>query len=247
MIIHVYTVCWNEETLMPYFLRHYAQFADRIVVYDNESDDGTAEIARAFPKTCVRTFGTDDQLRDDVLIDIKNNDWKESRGMADWVIVVDVDEFLWHENLPAYLEACRAHGISLPVPQGFEMLAQAPPGGAGQIVDEIRTGAPEPRFAKCCVFDPNRIVEISYGPGCHRANPIGEVRADRSPELKLLHYRFLGRDWVQRRWEARSRRLSPLNRAKRWSVHYEMDQHAVALWVNRLRDNAFDVIGSTAS
>ena len=38
MRIHVYTVSWNEEKIMPHFLRFYGAVADRIVVYDNGMD-----------------------------------------------------------------------------------------------------------------------------------------------------------------------------------------------------------------
>ena len=30
-LIDVYTICWNEERMLPYFLRHYGQFARRIL------------------------------------------------------------------------------------------------------------------------------------------------------------------------------------------------------------------------
>src|SRR5579883_908706 len=33
-IIHVYAVCHNEELLLPYFLRHYEDFAERIIIFD---------------------------------------------------------------------------------------------------------------------------------------------------------------------------------------------------------------------
>jgi hypothetical protein len=242
MIVHVYTTCWNEEVLMPYFLRHYGRFADRIIVYDNESDDATVQIARAFPQASVRTFQTGHEMRDDIMLDIRNTDWKESRHLADWVIVVDLDEFLWHENLPAHLERCREMGVSLPSLEGFEMLANAPPQGPGQIYDEIKIGAPEPFYAKRCVFNPDAIRDINYGAGCHAAHPVGNVVEDHLPGLKLLHFRFLGRPWIQARWQARSARLSALNRSRNWSLHYEMDQAAIDLWISRLKQNALQVV-----
>lgn len=51
--IHVYTICWNEERFLPYFLRHYGAFAEEITVFDNGSDDNSVAIARAFPNTRV--------------------------------------------------------------------------------------------------------------------------------------------------------------------------------------------------
>jgi hypothetical protein len=47
MRVHVYTICWNESRVIEYFLRHYEQFAERVVVYDENSTDGTKEILAA--------------------------------------------------------------------------------------------------------------------------------------------------------------------------------------------------------
>jgi glycosyltransferase involved in cell wall biosynthesis len=59
MNIHVYTVAYNEELLMPFFLRHYKRFANHITVFDNESTDKTAELAKAAGANVV-AFSTDD-------------------------------------------------------------------------------------------------------------------------------------------------------------------------------------------
>src|ERR1700722_20355846 len=54
--IHVYSICWNERRMIEYFLRHYETFAERIVIYDDDSDDGTKEILLAHNKVEVRRF-----------------------------------------------------------------------------------------------------------------------------------------------------------------------------------------------
>ena len=53
--IHVYTMSYSEEMFMPYFLRHYTSFAERVVVLDNHSSDRTADIVRSFPGTVCGT------------------------------------------------------------------------------------------------------------------------------------------------------------------------------------------------
>ena len=42
-MIHLYTICWNEERMLPFFFRHYDQWVDRYVVYDDNSTDATLE------------------------------------------------------------------------------------------------------------------------------------------------------------------------------------------------------------
>src|SRR5579862_3249330 len=84
----VYAACWNEAPLLPYFLRHY-HWAEKIVLFDNESDDGSKEVAARFSNVEWRTMETNVYLDEPALIHMKNHAWKESRGAnVDFVIVV---------------------------------------------------------------------------------------------------------------------------------------------------------------
>ena len=56
MIIHLYTISWNEARLLGYFFRHYDRWVDRYFVHDDGSTDGTLEILRSHPKVVVRAF-----------------------------------------------------------------------------------------------------------------------------------------------------------------------------------------------
>src|SRR5262245_10937973 len=124
MKIHVYMPTYNEEKFLPYFLRHYSTFATEIHAIDNCSNDGTYDILKACPLVkSIESVYTEDEMREDFLLEIKDNAWKLSRGKADWVIVVDCDELLYHKNLPAYLEKCERDGVSIVWPVGYEMLS----------------------------------------------------------------------------------------------------------------------------
>jgi glycosyltransferase involved in cell wall biosynthesis len=106
MRIHVYSMGWNEGRFLPFYLAHYGMFAERIVYFDNESDDETSQLLDADPRCERRTIATQGEMRDDILVQLKNSAWKESRGLADWVVVCDVDELLYHPALRQYLESC---------------------------------------------------------------------------------------------------------------------------------------------
>jgi len=55
--LSVYTICWNNEFILPHFLEHYSQFADRIFIIDDHSTDLTAEIAKAHPMVTYSLYG----------------------------------------------------------------------------------------------------------------------------------------------------------------------------------------------
>jgi len=220
--IHVYAVCHNEEALLPYFLRHYGAFADRIVVFDGASTDRSREILRAHPK--VRLVDSSERPSHDegmydepTLMKIRNRAYRDSRGEADWVMVVDIDEFIHHPDIVELLKRYSREGITLPGIVGFEMVSEDPPTGTGRIQDEIRTGFLNRRYSKQAVFDPR--VEINFEYGCHECFPEGPVKKSPEAEIKLLHYRFLGERHFADKYMLRQRRMSPESRIMKWGTH----------------------------
>lgn len=197
MIIKVATICWNEEKILPFFLRHYEQFCDQIIVYDNHSDDKSQEIIRNHPKTELRFFNSGGKSREDIEIRVKSD---ASLGVeADWIIVVDTDEIIYHPNLVEYLQQCKDKGITVPIPTGWDMISQTFPKDEGQIYDQVKTGVCREKFNKQAVFVPKQ-VRMNYGPGCHpntkaAHQPKGNVVTSQDPELKLLHFKMMGLEY----------------------------------------------------
>ncbi len=140
--------------------------------------------------------------------------------------MVDCDELLWHPHLGDYLNACRKRGITIPKPQGYEMVSETFPVGAGQIYDTVTRGSPFSRLSKCVVFDPEAIEEIDYEPGAHAAHPRGRVVRDEPPALKLLHFKHLGLPYLLRRYHQLADRLTDLDRRMNWGHHYgQSEEH----------------------
>lgn len=222
MRVHVYTVCHNEEVLLPYFLRHYGAIADEIVVYDDDSTDASREIVASCPRASLayaheiapHTRGTYSEM---ALTRIRNNAYKRSRGRAEWVIVVDVDEFLYHPRLVDTLWRYHAEGITLPRTVGYDMVSEGPPRGMAHIYDEIKRGFINEEYAKRAVFDP--MLSIRYAPGSHSCAPDGIVRESRDAELMLLHFRFLGEDYFVNKYATRQSRMSAESRARGWGMY----------------------------
>lgn len=217
----VYTVAHNEAVLLPFFVRHYA-WAERIVVYDDASTDGTRAVLAQFPQVEVRPFDSGGVLDEGVLNGIKNHCWKECRGQGvDFVVVVDADEFVWVEDLPAKLLRWKAEGVNLVRPTGFDMIAGEPPAGDGLLTASVRRGKRNPDYDKPCIFQPDAFTEIIFTAGCHDCGPRGEIHELRTDEARLLHYRFLGEDFYVERMALRRARRSEANRQNGWGFHYE--------------------------
>lgn len=191
--ICVYTFCYNEEKILPFFLRHYLSFCDEVVVYDNGSTDNSAKIINSFKNTRIVKYNPG-ELRDDLHVVMKNNIWKEARGRFDFVIVVDADEFIYYPDMKKLLAYCKKNGKTVLHQKGYEMVGESDPGSEGMLNDRIKKGVYNRLYDKKVVFDPNKIREMNYTPGAHKAVPRGRVRYFRSPDLKLLHYKFLSKE-----------------------------------------------------
>jgi glycosyltransferase involved in cell wall biosynthesis len=231
MTAWVYTVARNESLMMPYLLRHYATFCDRMVVYDDKSDDGTPDHARAGGAE-VRPYPFEG-LDDIEFVGLANAVYIEARGQADWIIWVDADEFLYHPRgmLQRLLELKEA-GITLPKVQGYGMIADAPPTTRYQIYDEINVGFEHHRYSKPCILNP--ILGIRWEVGKHDIKVFGNGATTNTDDpLRLLHYRYLGREYHEARNAKNWERISKQNIAYRlgyetapgWQGEYSANWH----------------------
>jgi len=243
MKIWAYAICWNEEKILPYYLRHYEKFCDKIIIYDNESTDRSREIIKAHPKTELRTYITKGQIRDDVYLQLKEKSVYEAKDNVDYVIVGDIDEFLYHPDINLFLK--QNTGFSFYRPTGFQMVSDSYPNTKNQIYSQCKIGVPTYNLCKPILFNPNKVDELKLSPGGHTVAYLKEGdkeyefsydnKAKWNPgwspfkprfknfydsPLKLLHYKYIGIDYVVNRQKVLANRLSEINRKMGWGKHY---------------------------
>ena len=226
--VHVYTFCFNEQMMMPYFLRHYLPIADKITIYDNYSTDGSIDLARVYDKVEIIQFDTNNELRDDIHTEIRNNCWKDCA--EDIAIVCDLDEFLHHPNLPRFLKRFMANKYTVAKPIAYDMVSHSLPITSEQIYDEIKIGGRQPFYDKPVLFVPAHIENMNFYPGGHHVLPEGQVKLYQNDlALKLLHYKFLSVEYVVGRRRLGESRRSEINRKNKWGVEYEQQYEAETL------------------
>lgn len=225
--ITVMACCFNEAAILPFFIEHYQRFvgATRIVLQDGGSTDDTAEIVARYPGVEL-VVKRSEKLDDRELLQIRNEAWKPWRDEADWIIVCDVDEFLYHPDIKAELRRLKDAGITLPMVEGFEMLSkQFPVHRPGRFLwQDIQAGFAVPDYYnKNLVFDPR--IDINYHLGCHSCAPTGPVRRSEGMVFRNLHYRMLSHQHIVDKSRRAAARLSDWNRQSNAGFHYR--QHAV--------------------
>lgn len=229
-IIHYYAVCWNEEKILPFMLDYYERFVDKFFIYDNYSTDSSETILKYRNDTEIVKFKMD-KINESTYLDIKNNCWKKSRGKADYVIVCDVDEFLFHPCLSEYLLKSKQEKITFFTPVGYNMYSNTFPeyNPNTPITECVRNGVKDMNFNKSIIFDPCAIVEINYTAGAHYCYPWGGVKSSDNDELLLLHYKHLGVEYVLNRFRMYKNRLSDENVERSYGLQYLQDEQKITL------------------
>lgn len=212
-MVEAHIIAWNEAETIRFTIDHYLRFCERVIIYDNFSTDGTREISESLGAE-VKTFGICGELNDKEYKRLKDNCWKGSD--ADYVIVCDADEILYHPQLDYLLSIGKSSGKTIFKTQGFNIYSNYFP-----INDwlDIQTGIIDNSYSKLCIFSP-RLKEINYVYGCHEANPKGDlVWGD--TQLWLLHYRCVGGiERLIQRHNLYKPRLSQINLKWKMGSHY---------------------------
>ena len=223
MSIHLYTACWNEEQIIPFFLRHYEPLVDRIVVYDDGSTDRSAELLRASPKVEVRTIRREADSFFDAHMTLFETCWQESRGRADWVCLVDLDEFLFQPDFHRYLAVQREAGVTLIKAVGYEMVSEDFPPAGATLANLLTRGIREHHLDKTALFAPDAIQQMNHSVGRHLCSPVGRLVPLAKEGIQLRHFKNLGLDYLLARTHALAGRLTSDDLARGWSTHYLRD------------------------
>ena len=216
--IEVHLVCYNEELILPYALRHYKTFASRIIVHDGGSTDRSKQICEEFGVE-VQHWETKGQINDELLRILKETCWLKTD--AQWVIMADADELVYfpdgvvntltqHTKLRTPVVKCR----------GFEMESSTLPTTEGQIYEEINHGSPDDRwYGKPCLIQRKLVRSIHFTHGAHECD--AELmnrtrfrpRTPHMPPVFLLHYKHIGSiERIGERYDGNKSRFSEVNK-----------------------------------
>jgi hypothetical protein len=219
MIIHTHILTHNEEKLLPFTLDHYSSFSDKIFIHDNMSDDSTDDIVNIYPKAQIHKWESNGQMDELTQVNKRNNDYKKFSRDADWVIVCDCDEFLYHPNILGVLLKYKNEGVTVPKIQGYVMASNVFPKYDGKLITEkIKIGEEsDPMGSKNIIFNPK--IDMLFGEGSHRFTSNNTIFSN-DVELKLLHYRFLSKQYLNNIYKSRSERLSSDTKRRGWNGHY---------------------------
>lgn len=256
----VLTTSFFEAPLAPWFLRHYEQFADRIIVYDDASTDGTREILAAHPKVQLHDWEHDNGIDETQRLEWGAQCMRAMVGQCTWLIVVDFDEFIFgpsesYEDIRPILEKEQKRGTSVIQTAGFNMMHKESKtdgvphindyGPSVQLWHVIPNGVRAPVYAKPCIVTPDS--GVNWCMGRHSLNTTAGITLSEQPRLKLLHFRYLSPEYTRQRnarnWARCCAKTG--DKAAAWTCDVNRDspkQEATRLWTRLAQKECFNVI-----
>lgn len=224
-MVEVHILAYNEERILPYTIRHYLTYADRVIVHDAYSTDATEAVSLAGGAE-VAKWGLGGEVNDEEYCALKNSCWLGTD--ADWVIVCDADEMIYFpQDARATLETYLRVGAAVIKPHGFEMFSEVWPTTQGQIYDEIKMGAPDDKwYSKPLLWNTHLVEDSGLGMGSHESMPVlrngdflrcGKNWLFPDPPCYLLHWHQIGpAQRIADRYDAIKLRMSRTNKAHGW-------------------------------
>jgi len=254
--IQLITMWYNEAFLAPFFLKHYA-WVDKIhILLDADTDDSTEEVAARYPNVSIERFTFPDMM-DDLIKSRKINEKYRSITDADYVIVVDSDEFITCNRLA---DSVKDHIISKDKNLYFSTLWQVYQheddnrlDAAKPVLQQRRHG--DPTIANCNIKPTvaRAGLDIVWGVGNHAVVLNGQHMSWLTPNMDVMaehkvsvlpadmlqgaHWRLFDlEEVITRRTRNRSARQSLVNLTTNLSSHlHKASAAAVIAEFNRMK------------
>jgi hypothetical protein len=235
IVVNIFILCYNESVLIPHTINHYRKYLpnSKITIYDNESSDNSVEIAKSMGCDVV-TFQSSNIQNEYVQEGVKNQCWKNVE--SGWVLVIDMDEWICVTEDDLLNE--QLNGTSILTIKGFNMIGESEKVNLDDIdLHTIKRSVIHPPENKKMCFLKDKITEMNYNIGAHKARPIGDVKYSSKIYINK-HMYLLGLNFVINKTIKRYERTE-IMRQHGLDGHYTNDINKITNYYNRLLSESF--------
>jgi hypothetical protein len=147
--------------------------------------------------------------------------------------------------MPAYLQRCKAEGVTMIHPRGYEMVGDRFPAAGTHLVEQLPEGVPMFGQDKRQLFNPDAITGINFSPGRHGCAPTGKVVEPRGAEAALMHYKYVDpRAYTIPRQQILGRRLLPGDVSQGFGIQYRLPAEKLFNYFHWLKMHATRVVAA---
>lgn len=120
------TLCYNEIDILPFVAQYWERIADKVVVYDNGSTDGSIEFLQSLPYVELRHFDSEGQ-NDLIQKTIKEDAYKEFKDEYDIIVICDMDECFYFKDFDVVCQRMIDEGYNVVVVPNYGLCEESKP------------------------------------------------------------------------------------------------------------------------
>ena len=164
---------------------------------------------------------------------------QKSRGKADWVIVLDMDECLYVKDTKIF-DKMKEGGYTICAPQWYDFVSEEiPVYTEGKLLHEISNKANK-GCGKVVLFNPDKIYNINYTVGAHTCRPNGEIKYYNENVYVLHINKHLSFEYLLKKYKELNNRQSDTNKKNNWCIHYAFSEERLKNDYDKSLNNAID-------
>lgn len=222
--VHIFIMCYNEETLLPHTIEHYRQrmFPTanvQITLLDNRSTDNTLAIAKQLGGIYIQSFESEGIMNEFILTELRNRCWNGVK--QGWVLMIDMDE--WINITEADLLREEEVGTTVIETRGYNIVARSIYEDLTDIrpvIHDLCRGIYWVHQNKSLCFRVPDIEAMNFTYGSHSCSPTGRVVVS-TRKYTLKHMCWLGLPFLWRKTRERYERSKLIIEQYGLNGHYK--------------------------
>jgi glycosyltransferase involved in cell wall biosynthesis len=217
-MITIHQLCYNEIKILEFAYQFYKiRFPNaKFILHDNGSTDGSKELAVKLGYE-IRPFETNNQMDEATQRDLRNNCWKNDN--TDWVLVADMDELIDIDEEELLQQ--QSLNKSIIKTWGYQMINL---NNEFNLEGTIYGFRENEVYDKSLIFNKNHISDMNWSVGSHLCSPVGSLVSYSDKNYNLLHFKYLGENYLVNRYKELNDRQSQQNKNNKWCYHYNTEE-----------------------
>lgn len=244
-------LCFNEIDILPFAKQYWERIADKVVVFDNGSTDGSLEFLARLPYVEIRHFDSDGQ-NDVIQKIVKEEAYMEYKKYYDIVIISDMDEVFYFDDFKATGEQMINEGYSCMVTPIYSLCEDSKPQYDEDkllhqlchkfYLQKMNHMKGFEKVSKISIFNTRETEKIQMSVGQHYVGTAPSMRIMLSNDAFCLHIdKGFGIDYKYKIRQKMNDNLSETNKRSGMCIEYADSFNKLEREYKFNQENSFDL------